>query len=228
MKFQSIVLAFLTVALFAACSQAHARWYRPPARFAVGVGTAAYLGGYGGYGGYSPVEGYQRGMADVIRSKGQAAQDYAKARISYEDARTKYLDNKLKWTKIYWQRKNYADAQLRERYEKDSAARQKWLASRRGRKPETLPPDQLDAQTGAVEWPDALQKPIYADYRRKIEAALKEQANGKSNESEVRTLARQMQGELKKHIKGMNANEYIASRKFLDRMVNQMALAQGY
>lgn len=230
MKLSSIVLALFALGLLAESSQAQVRWYRPPGRYALGVGTAAYLGGYGGYGygGYSPVEGYQRGMADVIRAKGQAAQDYANARISYEDARSKYLDNKLKWTKIYWQRKNFAEAQLRDRYEKDQAARVKWLASRRDKKPETLPPSQLDTQTGEVQWPDALQEPIYTEYRTKIEEALKAQAEGENKESEIRTLARGMQGELKNHIKGMNANEYISSRKFLDRLVNQMALAQGY
>lgn len=215
--------------LFAETSQAQVRWYRP-GPYALGVGTGAYLGGYGyrgGLGGYSPSLGYGLGMAAVTQARGQAAKDYAQARISYEDARSKYLDNKLKWTKVYWQRKNYAEAQIQKEWEEDQAARLKWLASRRDRKPETLPPSQYDVQSGEVQWPQALQAPVYTPYREQIEEELDARASGTANEAKIRSLARQMQSELKNHIREMDSTSYIAARKFLDRMVNQMALAQA-
>src|SRR5690606_35421624 len=146
-----------------------------------------------------------------IRSGGQAAEDFSRARIDNEIARSKYMDNKLKWTEIYWQRKRLGEAELAKDHANDRERRQRWLASSRDRKPETLPLSQYDTESGSIEWPDALQDPIYADYRRQIEEALEERANsGASNESEIRILARQMQSVLKDRIREMHSNEYIA------------------
>jgi hypothetical protein len=102
------------------------------------------------------------------------------------------------------------------------------MEATRDRKPETLAPSQFDAQTGGLEWPEALQAAIYADYRSKIEAELQIQATTgtTANAGEVRNLAREMQAVLKDHIREMSSNEYIAARKFLDRLVNQMAMSQ--
>jgi hypothetical protein len=223
------IILFAAMALSLASNSAEAqRWYRAPG-VALGAGMYAAGAGYGyGYGGgYSPYS--QQGMADVIRARGQAAEDYSAARINNEEARSKYLDNKLKWTEVYWERKRLGEAELAKDYAEDRARREKYLEANRGRKPETLPPSQFDAQTGGLEWPDPLQAAIYADYRQQIEAELQLQANTgtSSNSTKIRNLAREMQGVLKDHIKDMSPNDYIASRKFLDRLVNQVVLAQN-
>jgi hypothetical protein len=224
MKWMPIFLTVMAFGLLASSANAQVRWYRAP-----GVSVPfGYGGGYYG-GGYSPVEGYQRGMADVIRSSGQAAESYSHARINNEEARSKYLDNKLKWTEIYWERKRLGEAELAKDYAKDRDRREKWMAANRDRKPETLPPGQYDKQTGSLEWPDALQGAIYADYRKQIEEEMEMQATTgtSSNSTKIRNLAREMQSVLKDHIRDMSPNEYIAARKFLDRLVTQMALAQN-
>ncbi len=213
------VLLLIALGFAAEPLQAQVRWYRAP--------VVPYGAGYG-YGGYSPVEGYQRGMADVIRSSGQAAESYSKARINNEDARSKFLDNKLKWTEIYWKRKRLGEAELAKDHAEDRERRQKWLASNRDRKPDTLGPSQYDTQTGFVDWPEALAGAEYASHREQIETELKIQAkeNSSSSATKIRTLAREMQAILKGHIRDMPANVYLGARKFLDRLVNQMVLAQ--
>lgn len=219
MKPLPVLLSVIALGLVSSSASAQL-WYRPPV-------VAPYGYGYGGYyGGYSPYS--QQGMADIIRSSGQAAEDVSRARINNEEARSKYLDNKMKWTEIYWQRKRLGEAELAKDYAKDRERREQWMEATRGRKPETLSPSQFDAQTGGLEWPDALQGPAYADYRKQIEAELQLQATTgtTANAGTIRSLAREMQTVLKGQIKQMSSNEYIAARKFLDRLVNQMAMAQ--
>ena len=219
------VLVLMGLGLFVEAAQAQV-WYRNPGRVVRPWGW----GGYGGYyGGYSAVEGARRGMADVIRSRGMAAEDYSKARINNEEARSKYLDNKLKWTEIYWKRKRLGEAELAKDYAKDRERRERWREANRDRKPEVLPASQFDPTTGGIDWPDALQAPIYTDHRKKIEAELELQASTgtTTNTTEIRNLARQMQSILKGQIKELSSNEYIASRKFLDRLVNQVVMAQA-
>lgn len=176
-------LAMIVVGLGTDPASAQVRWYRP-----YGNGGDYYAGGY------SPVEGAQRGMADVIRARGEAAESYSHAAINREIARSKYLDNKLKWTDIYWKRKRLAEAELAKDYDKMRARRDTYLAATRGRPPEVLAPSQLDIRSGEIEWPVAFQGPAYAELRKQIEEEVQIQVNTgtRSNAGKVRVLARQM------------------------------------
>ena len=229
--------AITLLALFTESTEAQVRWYRPGV---VGYGAAMYgagayrgYGGYGGYGGglggYSPVEGYQRGMADVIRAQGQAAENVSVANINNQDAYSRYLDNKLKWTETYWKRNRIMQSEIAKNREAYEARLKKRLEANRNRKPEVLPPSQFDTQSGELQWPDALEGPAYAQYRKQIDDELQLQADTgtHSNTKKIRDAARQMQDVLKSHIRDMTPNEYLASRKFLDRLVNQLALAEA-
>ena len=65
-----------------------------------------YFYGYrGGYHASTAAEGYQRGMADIIRSRGQANLMNAQAAGYLEDARAKYLENRYRATEIYYERR---------------------------------------------------------------------------------------------------------------------------
>lgn len=222
-----LLLAVVAFGVLETSTHAQIPWYRPYGPYAYppqpSYGTAYYGAGY------SPVEGYQRGLADVLRSSGEAAERISRARINNEEARSKYLDNKLKWTEIYWQRKRLGEAQLARDHAEDRARRQKWMAANRDRQPEVLLPSQYDPRTGYIDWPETLQDPIYSNYRQQIEEQLDLLASSgtSDNMAKVRSLARQMQSLLKERMREMSANEYIGAHKFLDRLVNQMALAQA-
>ena len=177
--------------------------------------------------GYSSVEGYQRGLADVLRSRGQAAESYSRAAINREEARGKYLDNKLKWTQVYWERKRLGEAERAKDNAADRDRRDRWQQATRDRSPEVLPPSVYHPGSGIIEWPEPLQSAEYAELRRAIEEELELRASTgtTANSPKIHSLAREMQEILKTHIRDLSANEYIASRKFLDRLVNQMVLS---
>lgn len=232
MKPLPVLLSVMAFTLIAGPIEAQFPWYRPPGvvvQHPYGYTYTPYGYGFPYGGGYSPVEGYQRGLADVIRARGQAAENLSRARVNNEEAREKYLENQEKWTEIYWQRKRLAEAERAKEHAEDRERRERWLASKRDRQPPTLAPGQFNAETGELEWPEALQGAIYADYRQRIEAELELQATTGTTENagKIRSLARGMQSVLKDHIHELSPNDYIAARKFLDRLVNQMALADA-
>src|SRR6478672_2396235 len=63
-------------------------------------GVFGYTGGFGG----GTLEGnYLQGMSQVIRSEGEYNYNTAQAGISFEEARSKYLDNQKKWSQNLFQ-----------------------------------------------------------------------------------------------------------------------------
>ncbi len=233
MKWLPIFFVFVGLGLLDGSATTQAAWYRAGYHTG-GYGGGRYYGGGGGYygglaalgGGYSPVS--QQGTAAIIRSSGQAAKSYSEARINNESAYSMSLDNAYKRVQTNWSIRRYASAQMADVYAYQHK-RDKWLASQRDFKPETLPPSQFDKNTGSLEWPDVLQAPVYADKRAQIENELELQATtgSTSNSTRIRNLAREMQSELKDHIRDSTPNEYLAGRKFLDRLVNQISMAQA-
>ncbi len=189
------------------------RWYRS------GSNNGGWGPGWGGgYRASTPIEGALRGQADVIRAGGEAAESYTNAAINYEEARSRYYDNKLKWAEVYWQRRRLNEAERQVDYDKQRSRRDAWRANQ-SRSVARLNPSQLDPSTGKIYWPTALQGAEYYSYRKKIDELFLMKAQtqsypGLSNEINQTTLA--MKDELKKHIKDMPANEYIAARKFIE------------
>ncbi len=135
-------LAMIVLGLGTGSASAQVRWYRP-----YGSGGEYYAGGLLARG------RAQRGMADVIRSRGEAAESYSHAAINREIARSKYLDNKLKWTDIYWKRKRLGEAELAKDYDKMCARRDAYLAATRDRPPEVLRPASWISRRGKSNGP---------------------------------------------------------------------------
>ena len=187
---------------------------------------------YGAYGNSSSTlaEGASRGMADMLRARGQAEESRAKAMIDYEDARSKYIDNKAKWTKtkLEWQRMGKAACQ--EHYAKKREAREKYLAAKNTSTTTRLNPSQLDPTNGKVSWPDALKDAKYASQRNELDELFVLRAHTGTTpdlSSRVHQAARKIQSQLKSDIRKIPANEYIAARKFLDGLAREAQTPTG-
>ena len=198
------------------------RWYR----------GSSNRGGYGGWGGYNfsstPVEGALRGQADVIRAAGEASESYTNALINYEEARSRYYDNKLKWAEIYWQRRRLNEAERQVDYDKQRARRDNYR-NNRSRTVARLNPSQLDPSTGKIYWPTALQAPEFYSYRTKLDELLLTQAhsNHPGLSSEINRTSLAMKNELKTHIRDMTPNEYLEARKFIDGLTTEALIPAG-
>lgn len=208
-------------------------WYRANSP----GGYGRYGGGYGGYGGYgyggfgTAQSAAMHGAADVMRAQADRAVGYTDAAINYEQAKSAYLDNKLKFTQIYWERQRIGKEELAKQTQADREAREKYLDWKHSQPPvEGLSPGQLDPNSGSIAWPLALQNPKFDQTRKKLDDlfALRTQTNATYDlYKSIQAGVSEMQSLLKDNIKDMNANEYSSARKFLDSMAVESQMPAG-
>jgi len=185
-----------------------------------GYGVFGYGGGFGG----GTLEGnYLQGMSQVMRSAGEYNLNTAQAGISYEEARSKYLDNQRKWSQNYHQMKEEQQRlaiQQREYNKQTNEARAAALAA----KPPTyhgLGRNSLDPLTGRINWPEALRGSQFDAQRKQIDEmfelrAKTSQAAGTGDK--IHASVQEMQSRLRKEIEKIPASQYIAANKFLNAL----------
>jgi len=207
-------------------------------------------GGYysGRWWGGSPVDAlgsrYQ-GMADLVRSQGQAQLDHTKAMVNYQDARSKYIDNQKKLADTYLsvQKAQRAYNQERaamdkEREAREEAARQKRVEANKKRlesgtpvyyepgfsqSDATLSASQLNPATGEISWPEALMGEEYKASREKMEELFKlRDSTGATSEisQQIYDEAQVMKNQLRGQIRDMLPNEYLSARRFIEGLSN--------
>lgn len=222
----------LTVAQFVGRSAAGLGGVRP-GRGAVGVGLGYSLGGGwwpgANYGGATTAAGsYASGMSQVIRAQGEYNAYTAKAMIDYQEAKSKYIDNREKWTETYFQMKEQNQAKQAEKAERSRTTPASLTAAAKAAAPKLLGPDALDPINGQIEWPDILRDASYEKSRTELDRLFELRAKtsgGADTTQRIRQACREMQGTLKVNISKVSANEFMSARKFLDSL-EYMAIAQ--
>ncbi len=185
--------------------------------------TAHVQWGWGpSYHSSTAAESYQRGFADVVRSAGAANLMNSAAMKNVEDARSKYIDNRLQATQTYFEmkriNKDYRDANAAPRPTSEQLHR---LAKQQT--PGTLPPTDLDPVTGAIAWPEVLTTDVYAPYRESLEALYADRAStggqvGYEQYQQIRKTVNEMQDELKGHINDMPPQVFSQANAFLKKL----------
>src|SRR5262249_29889211 len=142
--------------------------------------------GFGGYGGGTAAGNYMQGMSTVIRSAGEYNLLSSEAGINNEEMRSKYLDNRKKWTQNYLQLREermQLEAQKREmtRHSADTVA-----ASAKSAAPRPLGSSALDPVTGQITWPELLRGDEFAAQRTELEKLFELRA--KTGQGEATTL----------------------------------------
>lgn len=134
--------------------------------FVASANTTALAQPYwGGYYSSTPVEGARRGTADVIRSQGMANLANSEAAVNLGQARSQNIDNQVKATNAYWEKKNiYEQNMAPRRYEEH----QKYQKHRARVLLKPLTPKEFNATTGAVNWPPLLQDSQYDEFRQPL------------------------------------------------------------
>ena len=133
-------------------------------------GARDYFYGYrGGYHASTAAEGYQRGMADVIRSRGQANLMNARAAGYVEEARAKYLENRYRATEIYYERRKIHDQEVAAKRAARRESTNRYLARIRI---QPFTSKEFDAATGRVEWPSTLTDSQWDEFRQRIDELL--------------------------------------------------------
>jgi len=194
---------------------------------------SSYYGYYGYPGSYhssTAGESYAHGMADVVRSQGQANLNNSAAAINYSITQRNEIDNRAAWTSTYFQmrdeNKRARDAERRPRATMSDLVRY----AQEG-KPKPLSPSELDAVTGSVRWPLALQVPGYAKDRAELEKILAGRASkgtlGPADYMKVRQLTTAMLGQLKEQIRDVPPEQYTLAKRFLESLAYEATRPLG-
>ena len=206
----SVLATVITAVLAMTVVDAHAQYYRG-----------------GGYRASTAGEGYARGMADVVRSAGEANLMNSQAASEYEEARKKNLANRVTATEVYFERKRI------NREQRAAAKQQQRSLSASAHRsapsgPIRLTASQVDPVTGAVKVPILLRLKVYAEHRAKIEALFKTRAvHGASTAEEylqVVSISNAWQKEMRSHESEYPAKDFMEAMRFLVRLVNEAKL----
>ena len=212
-----MVTTCLVLAIIACATNAMAQW------------RGGWGGGWGRGGGYHHAstagEGYMRGMGDLVRSAGAANLMNSEAANRYEEARSKYLDNRLKATQTYFEMKrvNRAERQASGEFRQAPTAEEMFRMNE-SRKPRELDTSDLDPVEGTIAWPLLLQDDMYKEDRKAIESVFANRAKHNGHMSRDDSLALQqasesMRAALKTQVRNVSANDYIRATGFLKSLL---------
>lgn len=190
--------------------------------------AAAQWGGWGGYmGGYASTaqQAADYGMASVIRSAGYANLQNSEAANNWEDAKTKEIDNRQKWTNTYFQmRKDNRAARAEERG--PPVTQEQAIRLARKAAPPRLSSTQLDPVTGHISYPLVLTDDVFAPYREHVDKLFAERAasGGSVSYSQFEEIQQAVDGfitALKQRIDRYAAGDYGAASNFLTSLAHE-------
>lgn len=189
----------------------------------------SYYGGYGGYpgGGHASTaaEGAARGMADVVRSQGEASLNKSAAAINYTVARSNQIQNRAAWTSTYFDMREENRAR-RAAERRPRASMADLVRYAQAGKPQQLSPSELNVVTGAVNWPAFLKGNEYAKSRAELEAVYARRSSSGAVSAadyvKIREVTNAMLAQLKGQIKDIPPAQYTASKRFLQSLAYEI------
>jgi len=181
-----------------------------------------YVMGSNNYGHASTVEeGAARGLADVIRSSGAANLMNSEAAINVEEARRKYIENRLQATQTYFDMQR-VNRQARAEKRPQPASQQQLIRFAQERLPQRLTASQLDPLTGALNWPTILRSAAFSADRQKLEQLFTKRASesylSPDEFLEVQDIVFGMQQELRRVGTSFPGSMQIEARQFLESL----------
>lgn len=167
-------------------------------------------------------ESYARGSADLVRSAGLATMLTSAAARNFEEARSRFLDNRLKGTETYLEmrrrRREYRDENRRPRPTSEQLFR---LA--REAAPAPLAPDQLDPVRGTINWPALLQTEAFREQRETLDVLFAQRARSSGRIDwdqfqQIRSLVEEMQETLREKLPDIPPQVFSQSNAFLRQL----------
>jgi hypothetical protein len=219
-------------------------WVSPAQAQFLGSGYGYSL--YGGYGAYNPygygfggygwplgggtVAGnYLYGQSQVIRAQGEYLNNESQAAINFETARAKDLENQSAYARTYFE-KQKVNQDYRDAHRPAKATPEQLARLAKSGVPGRPDRSELDQPSGIILWPDALMDGAFEGARKEMEKLYGERTSTNYGTSsplygEVQRVAAELRAELKERIHTMDSNEYMAARKFIDRLAYEARFA---
>jgi len=190
------------------------------------VSAHAQWGWGGAYRPSTAAESYQRGFADVVRSAGAANVMNSAALINVEEARSKNIENDLKATETYFEKKRI-NQEYREQTKRPRPTSEQLFRLAKEAAPGRPDSTELDPVTGGISWPAALTKADYAENRRTLERLFAERTQSSNQlnleqSEEIRLNIRAMQDKLKAEITDIPPQAFTQANAFLKRLDHEV------
>lgn len=182
-------------------------------------------------------EGVQRGRADLVRAYGESNYWNSLAAINREQARSAYMDNKLKAVHTYFQMRAANREYVRAENPRLSPEQIERMAKT------ALPPrptvSQLDPATGRINWPAALQGDEFAAHRASLDALFAERVRGNAglgseNHAAITAIVDEMKELLGDQVARWPTGAFVAANSLLKSLsyearfpANDAVLARG-
>ncbi|MBN1393717.1 MAG: hypothetical protein JW959_01615 [Pirellulales bacterium] len=182
-----------------------------------------YYGGYPySYHSSTAAEGYARGMGDVIRSWGQYNLATSAAAVNLGEARRRQIENDQLWTSTYFQMRDINRQHRAAELSQRRSTQADWIRYVQAGKPKPLGGDELDPVTGELHWPILLTGDSFAADRVALQDLFAARAyHGTLNADEFHKathLIDRMLAALKDGIHDVPPQQYVAAKKFLERL----------
>ena len=198
-------------------------------------GNGVVVGGVYPYQASTPGESFARGMADVIRARGEFNLLTSEAAINWQEARARAIVNAQDYTDAYFKmRKANRDYRRAERGPRPTQEEIERFAS--AGKPLPLSPSELDELTGRVKWPILLSANHFSSLRAEMEDLLDQWAVSRSlgqpdrfgaeQHLAVRSLSDRMEEILQQDVRNLPTQDYAAAKRFLRSLEYQVIQPQ--
>jgi len=184
--------------------------------YAVGPG---YGMGYGVYGAQTAFSADAHGMSDLVRAEGQYNYDTAKGMLSYEQARSQYIENYQKALTAIQEKRRVTRAEEAKRREQDRENELRGIQFANSHKPMPLSQTQFDPSTGRIQWPAALATKEFEPMRHALESMIVARIRNRQSDvslAQITIRTNEMQDALRGQILTMPLPEYTEARRFLE------------
>ncbi len=179
----------------------------------------------------TPFEGYARGIADVIRSRGDFNASTSTAAVNFTEARKRAIENAKFYVQTYFEVRDINKQQFDAEQRRLRGTPEDWARYAEAGKPKRLSPSELDVVTGEIRWPMLLTGQELTAYRVELEKAFAERAyHGVMASDSFMRVLRLTEGlvaSLKTRIRDVPAEKYVVARRFLESLAYEAGQPAG-
>ena len=171
-------------------------------------------------------ESYARGAADLVRSAGAANLLNSEAAKNWEDARSKNFDNRIKYTKTFFEKRRL-NREYREAERGPRPTSEQLFRISKNKLPERMTPSELDPVTGKIEWPSILRQSLFDQQRQQVDQLFAYRASHQTDLSpgffpEARSAVSKLRAELTKNVRSFPPQQFGNATTFLRRLTYEL------
>ncbi len=229
-----ITASIVVAVLWGIASLGQAQTYQP-------VGTPMYPpsvppANYGGYpygywGSSTALEGFGRGLGDMINAFGQYNLATSAAVVNLSEARRSEISNDKLWTQTYFEMRDVNRQNREAELKRQRGNPENWARYAQAAKPKPLGNQELDAVTGEIRWPILLGLADFAAQRARLEKAFADRAYhgvmGAEDYLVVHQVADEMLTGLRDRVASLPPQQYVVAKRFLESLVYEASQPAG-